>query len=297
MFELNQLRCFVAVATELHFGRAAGRLNMTQPPLSRQIQLLEHTLGVKLFDRTNRRVVLTVPGQTFLPEAVRLLKLADSAAASVRRSALGETGSVAIGFTATSGYDFLPRALRHLQVEMPNVDVVLYEAVTNTHMEGLRSDGLDLALARPTRIDSGIASQVVLREPLVVALPQGHELEACSAISVRQLGDQRIVGYSPHEAKYFHDILIRLFTTQDVSLHVTQHVSQVHSVLALVRAGLGVGLVPSAATHLRFSGVVFRPLDSSHGVTTDLTLFWRPDNRNPAAALGRDLLLSMPHRT
>src|SRR5689334_12489710 len=125
MFELGQLRCFVAVAEELHFGRAAARLHMTQPPLSRQIQLLEHVLDVTLLERTSRSVRLTHAGSTFLPEARRLLQLAEGAALSVRRVTRGETGSVGIGFTAGSGYSVLPRLVSLAKAEMPDVDLVL----------------------------------------------------------------------------------------------------------------------------------------------------------------------------
>ena len=128
-FELRQLRCFVAAAEELHFGRAAARMNMTQPPLSRQIQLLEHVLGVKLLDRTSRAVKLTPAGRVFLLEARRILRLTESAALATRRIASGEAGTITLGFTAASGYSFLPRLLLQRASHAPNIDVALKEMV------------------------------------------------------------------------------------------------------------------------------------------------------------------------
>ena len=129
MFELSQLRCFVAVAEELHFGRAAQRLNMTQPPLSRQVQLLERILGVVLLDRTSRSVRLTPAGRSFLIEAKRILRLAESAALATRRIGKGDAGRVAIGFTAASGYSFLPNLVDLARTKLPNVDLALRELV------------------------------------------------------------------------------------------------------------------------------------------------------------------------
>src|SRR5690606_25154416 len=130
MFELSQLRCFVAVAEELHFGRAAQRLNMTQPPLSRQVQLLERILGVVLLDRTSRSVRLTPAGRSFLIEARRILRLAETASLTTRRIASGEEGRVAIGFTAASGYSFLPQLVELSRTRLPGVDLALREMVT-----------------------------------------------------------------------------------------------------------------------------------------------------------------------
>src|SRR5919206_4230100 len=146
MFDLNQLRCFVTVAEELHFGRAAARLNMTQPPLSRQIQVLEHIIDAPLLERTSRSVRLTPAGRTFLPEARRILRLAESAVASTKRIARGEAGSIAIGFTAASGYSFLPRLITASRSRFPDVDLVLKEMVTADQLEALAAHRIDVGL-------------------------------------------------------------------------------------------------------------------------------------------------------
>lgn len=293
VLDLNQVRCFVAVAEELHFGRAAARLHMTQPPLSRQIQLLEHALGVALFDRAHRRVALTMPGRTFLQEALKLLRVAESAAASVKRNAEGETGTVSLGFTATSGYDFLPRALRRLGALMPDVEIVLHEAYTHAQIEALLANRLDLGLARPTQMANGLHSRVLLREPMLLALPSHHPLMNAGLVEFARLGSEKIIGYSPYEARYLHNALARFFANAGVALNIRQYVSQAHSLLALVRADLGVGLVPASARHLHFEGVEFRELEPLPDTSVELVLLWNPENLNPAAVRMRALLADM----
>ena len=130
MFELSQLRCFVAVAEERHFGRAALRLNMTQPPLSRQIRLLEHQVGTELLHRTSRSVSLTAAGRSFLPDAARLLRLAEEASASARRVAGGMAGTLGVGYTATVGYGLLPSLVRAIRARVPGVSLTLKEMVS-----------------------------------------------------------------------------------------------------------------------------------------------------------------------
>src|SRR6476620_5937738 len=148
MFDLNQLRCFVTVAEELHFGRAAARLNMTQPPLSRQIQVLEHIVEASLLDRTSRSVRLTPAGRSFLPEARRILKLAESASQVARRIALGKTGSIKIGFTATSAYGFMPDLVAACRTRLPEVDFSLKEMVSGDQFEALATGQIDAGLLR-----------------------------------------------------------------------------------------------------------------------------------------------------
>ena len=176
MFELVHLRSFVAVAEELHFGRAANRLQITQPPLSRQISLLEHQLGARLFDRSNRRVEMTPAGRAFLPEARQLLRLAESAMLSVRRAEQGEAGRLAISFTASAGYDFLPRTLRRLRRDLPGVSFILREMVSVDQLDALDARLVDIALLRPPVRRPGLESRCVLREKLVVGVPGRHRL-------------------------------------------------------------------------------------------------------------------------
>ena len=282
MFELSQLRCFVAAAEELHVGRAAQRLNMTQPPLSRQIQLLERILGVTLLDRTSRSVRLTPAGRAFLLEARRILRLADNAALATRRIASGKAGSVAIGFTAASGYGFLPTLITRARAQLPNYDLVLQEMVTRDQVEALLTGRIDVGLLRPPIERQEFGAVRVVQEPLVGALPAGDPRLSRSRLTLQDFDGQPLIMYSPGGAQYFYDLLRTLFDQVGVSPIHVQHMSQIHSMLALVRAGLGAAVVPEAATYLHFDDVYFRPVDTDPERPVELHLVWRKDNDNPA---------------
>ena len=281
MFDLSQLRCFVTVAEELHFGRAAARLNMTQPLLSRQIQVLEHIVEAELLERTSRSVRLTPAGRSFLPEARRILKLAESASQVARRIAMGKTGSIKIGFTAATAYEFLPVLIAACRAGLPEVDLSLKEMVSGDQLEALSSGQIDAGLVRPPIARTEFASMRVASEPLLVAAPEGHPLTAAATVSPQDLDGQPFVMYSPYESRYFHDLLVTLFTRADVLPRYVQHLSQIHSILAMVRAGLGLAIVPEAAASLDFKGVALRPLRLRAPAQVELFLVWQRAHENP----------------
>lgn len=282
MFELSQLRSFVVVAEELHFGRAAVRLHLTQPPLSRQIQLLEHQVGAQLLERSSRNVRLTPAGRGFLPEARAILRLAESASLSAQRISRGEAGSLAIGFTASSGYRFLPGLIVACRERLPGVELVLKELVTMEQVEALGSGRLDVALLRPSAAMADFETRCVVREPLVVALPENHPLSKGRAPVLEDFDHAPFLTYSPLEARYFHDLVAGTFSRAGVHPDYTQYVTQIHSILALVRAGLGAALIPEAAMSLRFEGVVVRPLEKLRpSRPVELFMAWKRDNENP----------------
>src|SRR5580704_5872506 len=185
MFDLNQLRCFVTVAEELHFGRAATRLNMTQPPLSRQIQVLEHIIDAALLERTSRSVKLTPAGRSFLPEARRILKLAETAAQVARRIATGKSGALKIGFTAAASYGFLPDLISACRARLPEVDFSLKEMVSGEQLEALGSGQIDAGLLRPPIARPELATRRVLAEPLIAAIPRKHPLATAETVSIK----------------------------------------------------------------------------------------------------------------
>lgn len=282
MFTLAQLSGFVAVAEELHFGRAAARLHMTQPPLTRQVQSLERELGVELFDRSGRAVRITPAGRTFLQDARRLLQGAESAALAVRRVPTGEAGTAAVGFTAASAPGVLGPLLTRLRKELPQVDVVLREMVTAAQLDELSAGTLDLGLVRPPVSRPELRSREVRREPLLVALPPGHRLSDRQELTVENLDGEGVVMYSPTESWYFYELLISLFRDAGVSVHYSQHLSQAHSILALVEAGVGIGLVPASARGGGFRHVALRRLLTTDPEPVRLHAVWRRDNANPA---------------
>ncbi|RXT46354.1 LysR family transcriptional regulator [Bosea sp. Tri-44] len=293
MFELSQLRCFVAVAEELHFGRAAARLNMTQPPLSRQIQILERVLDVVLLERSNRTVKLTPAGQSFLAEARRLLKLAESAALLAKRVANGKAGSINIGFTATSAYSYVPRLVAACRRELPDVEVSLKEMVSGDQLKRLDSGEIDIGLLRPPIPRRGLSAFRVMAEPLIAAVPAGHALARGENVSLPDLAGEPFIMYAPYEARYFHDLLVELFSRAGLVPNYVQHLAQIHSMLAMVHSGVGVALVPETAVNLRFSGVALRPLDLPRHRPAELFFVSRDDNDNPlvpiVTALAREI--------
>jgi DNA-binding transcriptional LysR family regulator len=272
----------VAVAEELHFGRAAARVNMTQPPLSRHIQLLERAVGVKLLDRTSRLVKLTPAGRVFLPEARRILRLVESAALTTRRTASGESGTVNMGFTAVSGYSLLPRLVGLCTAHLPNVNLLLKEMVTSEQTEALLTGRIDVGLLRPPIDRPEFKKFRILTEPLVAALPFGDARLQKAALAPSDFDNQSFIMYSLEGAKYFHDMLVRLFHAHNVSPIYVQFLSQIHSILGLVQSGLGAALVPEAAASLHFEGVHFRPIRTETSHPVELYFVWHSENDNPA---------------
>jgi DNA-binding transcriptional LysR family regulator len=282
MFSLARLTCFIAVAEELHFGRAAERLHMTQPPLSRQIQQLESELGVQLIDRSSRSVALTAAGAAFLPDARRIVSLAESAALTVRRVPAGDLGTVAVGFTGASAHAVLPRLLEAARERIPDVKLVLREMVTSQQIEALTNGELDLGLVRPILPRPGISTRPIHHERLIAALPQQHPLASEEHLTVEDFDDQPVVMYSPVDARYFHELLISTFTIVGASPRYVQYVTQVHTMLVLVRSGLGMALVPASAETMKPEGVTFRQVTAVRDRPVQMNAAWRSDNSNPA---------------
>ena len=287
MFEFGQLRCFVAVGEELHFGRAAQRLHMTQPPLSRQIQLLEHAVGVGLFERTSRSVRLAPAGRTFLPEARRLLRLAEAAALDAKRAARGDAGNIALGFTSGSSYAFLPRLVKAAAAELPDVHLVLREMRNSEQMEALAAGRLDAGLVRLP-----IELTCVGREAILLAVPEDHPLAVAKAApGLRDLDRAPLVMYSPTENRYFYDLVSGLLRAADVAPEYVQHGTQIHTILGLVSAGMGLALVPESARNLLVRGVTLRDLSPVPLATAELQLVWRRGHDNPALRRFQALVL------
>lgn len=266
MITLDQVRSFVAVAEELHFGRAAERLQMTQPPLSRQIQKLEKSIGARLLERDNRRVELTGAGLAFLDEAYRLLNVVEGAGDLARRVDAGSAGVVRLGFTAVSAISILGPLLRRLTAALPDVEVRLSERVTNAQVDGIRRGELDVGLARPPFDTELLSSRVVLREPLMVVLPDSHPMTALDRpLTPQDFEGEAVIGYNPRQSRYFHEMSVRFLA--NAHPRIEQRVHQVLTAMLLVAAGRGLALAPASASSLGVDGVVFRELDHGGGDT------------------------------
>jgi len=281
MFHLRQIECFVAVAEELHFGRAAARLHMTQPPLSRQIRLLEHELKIGLFLRTSRTVRLTPAGNVLLPEARRILALAANAASAAQRTARGEAGLINLGFTAGSSYNFLPRLVAHTHSSLTHIDVVLHEMLTRDQIEALHGHTVDVSVLRRTPDATNIKFVCVAKEMMVLAVPRSHRLSKGAAPTLRELEGESFITFSPIDGPYFYELVERMLRNAGVQVKYLQHVGQIHSILSLVSTGQGIALVPESAKALRFDHVIIRKL-KMQPVFSELFLGWKTDNPNPA---------------
>jgi DNA-binding transcriptional LysR family regulator len=279
--ELHQLRCFVAVAEELHFGRAAIRMHMTQPPLSRQVQLLERGLGIQLLERNNRSVKLTAAGQGFLRDARHILAFSDQAADGARRLARGEAGSLTLGFTAVSAYQMIPQLLARAAQGLPGLQFTLKEMVSSAQLEALAAHRIDVGFVRQVNDHVTLDAQLISREPLLVAVPDNHPLARQPAIAVRDLDQQAFVMYAADEGRYFYDCIAGLFAMTGVTPRYVYHLGQTHTVVSMVKAGLGLAIVPASAMQLHSAKLAFRPLKDAK-LHAELYMVSRQDNDNPA---------------
>jgi DNA-binding transcriptional LysR family regulator len=279
--ETRQLRYFVAVAEALHFGRAAAHLHMSQPPLSQQIRQLEAQLGVQLFERTKRTVKLTYAGKVFLDEARALLGGLSRAVDTARAAARGEAGHLRLGCTAASAYSVVPALMRRYKERFAQVEVVLHERVTSDQARDLFEGRLDIGLVRLPIDQPGLATEKLLEERLVVAIPADHPLAADRVIEVRQLEGVPFIGFSFDGARYFHDMIEAVLAAGNVVPQVVQRAAQLHVVAALVSAGLGLAIVPDAAARVMVDRVVYRPLQAERLPRPELHVCWRRDEMTP----------------
>jgi DNA-binding transcriptional LysR family regulator len=286
MISLVQLECFIAVAEELHFGAAAARLKMTQPPLSRQIQQLERELSTRLFDRTSRRVALTQAGRALLPNARRLIDLAAKAVSDVRSVEEGAAGTVTIAYTAMAGQSVVPDLLRRASTELPGVTLLLRELVSLDQMEELEKGTVDIGLMRPLLARPQISSRAVYRERLMVAVPSASPLaQRGEPVKLIDLKDERLLMYSPSVARYFHDLLLSMFVASGVHPRIVQYAGQVPALLALVSAGIGFTLVPESAGRIAPDTVALLAISdadpSSRVNRVELDIAWNSESPNP----------------
>jgi DNA-binding transcriptional LysR family regulator len=276
--ELRHLRYFVTVADELHFGRAAARLGIAQPPLSRQIQKLEAELGFPLFDRSRRRVELSSAGEVLLAHARNVLESVETAVREARRTHAGERGRVAVGYPSSLAYTGLVGLLRAFRAEFPDVELTVRELSLAGQIEAIKSGQLDAGFVRGPLSDKALAAECVRREPLVVALPADHPLASSRALRLETLAAEPFVFFPRLRAPAFFDLLIALCEKAGFTPRILQEAPQV-DVLSLVAAGFGISIMPASVREIPRVDVVFRPLAGAP--TTELLLVWRAGDTSP----------------
>jgi DNA-binding transcriptional LysR family regulator len=274
--ELRHLRYFVAVAEELHFGHAAVRLAMTQPPLSQQIRQLEEELQVTLFRRrTRRRVELTEAGVSFLAGARRALAEVERAVTAAQRTARGEEGNLVVGFVGTAAYAFLPELLQHLRVGYPDITLSLREMTTAQQVEALAGGDVDLGFLRPPHMGKDIVTETLWEEQLVAVLPDHHPQAGPIEVplDVKDLAEEPFVLFPPREGHGLYSQVMECCRTAGFQPRAIQEAVQMETLLSLVAGNIGVTLAPAAVRTLGRDGVVCRPLTSSP--TLALATAWR----------------------
>ena len=274
--ELRHLRYFVAVAEELHFGRAAIRLSIVQPSLSQQIRQLEDELGFPLLRRTKRFVELTDAGKVFLSAAQNILAQVQEAKRIAQRAYRGEEGRLVVGYISSSTYDLLPMMLRAYRERFPHVEVALRELTTQEQVRALEEDYIQVGLLRLPISAPMLNVKVVRQEPIVCVLPEEHPLASRERIATPLLAQEPFVLQSRQRGGGYYVQLMKLCLASGFSPNVIQEVTEMHTIVSLVAAGMGVSLVPLSTRNIRSQGVVYRELEGT-ATLTEMAVAWQRD--------------------
>jgi len=285
MIEIRHLRYFLAVAEEKHFGRAADRLHITQPPLTRQIQQLERLLELKLFIRTKRHVELTDAGAAFVDEAKDLLDRLDQAQKATQRIARGEAGELRIGFVSTANYNVLPPILRTFKTNYPDVRIRLEELTGDEQLMALEQATIDLGIMFP-EMRQHSCWMSMYKEPLVAVVPKGHpniSTRSTKRVSVKQLAHEPFVMFPRPLAPSLYDRILRYTETNGFSPNIVQEARQMQTIIGLVAGHIGVSIVPASMQAMRRADVQFLSLTPSTP-KIETGFVWNDTNRSPTLA-------------
>ncbi|MGD0812661.1 MAG: LysR family transcriptional regulator [Verrucomicrobiota bacterium] len=283
--EVRHLKYFVAVAEELHFGRASERVGIAQPPFSQQIKKLEEEIGVPLLWRSKRHVELTAAGKVFLVEARKILAEAGKAADMARGAARGEIGQLSVGFVSSALYGEFTPVFRIMRARHPEVALALQDMTSEEQVRAMKDNKLDVGLVRPPVPGAeGLAFEVVLREPFVVVLPKNHALARQKSLAVNDLAQESFLMVPRSLGPGFYDQIIQLCAQSGFAPKVSLEISSAQTIVSLIAGGMGVSLVPYSLQHLRRTGVVYRPLKPP-APKTELAVMWRAEDSSPAVSL------------
>ena len=291
--ELRHLRYFITVATELHFGRAAEKLHIAQPPLSKQIQDLEAELGFELFNRTKRSISLTPAGQAFLVEVNQIFQQLDRAIDIGRKTSRGELGQISIGFVGSATYNILPVMLQQFRDRYPHVQIELHELTTDRQLIWLREGRIDLGLIRPPIIGLDFASQIIFQESFVVVLPIDHHLAKLDKIELRLLATEPFILFPRQLAPGLYDPIIAICQAAGFSPQVVQECIQMQTIVSLVSANMGVSILPESIQEAQRQGVVYKPIVASFGIEklATIAIVWRLNDDSPTIDRLLELIL------
>jgi DNA-binding transcriptional LysR family regulator len=281
--ELRHLRYFVAVAEELHFGRAAERLRIAQPPLSRQIRDLEREIGSALFERVPRGVELTPAGLAFLPEARLTLAQAERAQRTAQRAARGETGRLRVGFVEAATHSgILPDVLGFFRAHLPNVGLSLFELDPLRQAEAFQDARIDVGILHSAPLDAArwLRVETIYTEPVILALPKTHRLAGRARLTLAALADEAFVSFPRVVGPEIFDDVVSRCRAVGFSPRIVQEATGWHTLASLVSAGVGIGFVPSSISEFQQRGVVYRPVRELD-VKLSLAAVWKRGERSP----------------
>jgi DNA-binding transcriptional LysR family regulator len=277
--ELKTLRYFSVLAEELHFGRAARRLHISQPPLSLQIMKLERELGTLLLHRSKRQVELTAAGEVFLEHVTGILSSVTEGENAARRAARGEIGRLDIAFFLGATYTLLPRILRRFRAENPTVKLGLQDMELPQVLDAVISGAVDVGFLRPPATDPAISAEVLLREPFVAAVPEGNKLSKKRQLRLADLADEPFVMFAPSRSVLYSQIM---HGCHQAGFHpnVVQEARRPETLVGLVGAGAGIALVASSVQMRGGTGVTFKKITGPLPMT-EIAVVWRRKNPSP----------------
>ncbi|WP_448885574.1 LysR family transcriptional regulator [Citrobacter telavivensis] len=283
--ELRHLRYFVAVAEELHFGRAAARLNISQPPLSQQIQMLEQQVGARLLARTNRSVALTAAGKQFLADSRQILGLVNDAAARAERLHLGEAGELRIGFTSSAPFiRAVSDTLSLFRQNYPDMHLQTREMNTREQLAPLSEGALDMGLMRNTPLPESLHHAVILHEPLMAMIPRVYPLAQKPVVTLAELAKEPFVFFDPHVGTGLYDDILGMMRRYQLSPVITQEVGEAMTIIGLVAAGLGVSILPASFKKVQLNEMCWVPIAEEDAVS-EMWLVWSAHHEQSQAAL------------
>ena len=294
--DIQDLRAFLAVAEERHFSRAAQRLHISQPPLSQRIGALERKLGVRLFERGRGGVSLTAAGAALLPQARVVLQQLARAQELAQRAGRGESGELSIGFAGSMPFsELLPRLLRDFRRAWPDVRLQLRQLSSNEQLRQLQEHGLDLGFIRSTSQpdEQALELRVLQREPLYAAVHAGHALAGLGRLRLSRLREDPFILYSREFGSGMREQIVALCLEAGFSPRVVQEVHEMPTLISLVSAGIGVGLVAASMQRASVPQVHYLELDDP-GASTDIVLAWRRGDASPVLGNFLDLAFARP---
>ncbi|MDQ0390577.1 LysR family transcriptional regulator [Labrys monachus] len=279
---LNQIRYFCTLAAAGNFGRAAERLNMSQPPLSRQIAALERDLGTVLFERTPKGVELTAAGRQFLGDAAGILRLVSQARRNASAAGRGEVGELTMGFTMCAAYSVVPALAKRYRKAFPAVALHVRELMPSALERDLRDGAVDIAISFPGAETARFATRTLLSEPLSLVLPERHRLARARRVKMEDLAEERFLIVPRQQAPSLHDTIVGRCREAGFTPIIGLEVYLQQTIVNFVAEGLGIALVPASMRRSQIEGAVFRPVERPPAI--EQILFWSPENSNPCIA-------------